>query len=177
MGSMDVDDLAFPRLDSNRVKKTEDEDHENYGRSCLTYLCKGVQSPSSVKWGFKSEGASPSNRAVCFSQNENEVVWDLTSPSARKYQVLLSDKKTSTPVGTPSRSRLVGRRPALCKKNIALSSSISGNSADLFSELAALNDLVNSEQAQSSDSTLTVGVANHQMINESGNETRGNIPI
>lgn len=106
---------------------------------------KLIESPSAAKLCVISGYASPPCRPVALSQNnENEIEWDLTSPSARKYHVLLSDKKTSTPNQTPTRKRELRPRIALCKKNIAHSVDRSG---DLINELAALNELVNSEQA------------------------------
>lgn len=77
-------------------------------------------------------------------QNENEIVWDLTSPSARKYQIMVSEKKTSTPNQTPTRSRRELRpRVALCKKNIAMTEDKSG---ELVNQLAFLNDMVNTQK-------------------------------
>lgn len=75
---------------------------------------------------------------------------DLTSPSANKYRTIFSDKKTSTPNRTTTPSRCSReqrrRRPALCKKNIAKDAAQPQH--NLLSDLAALNELVDSEQAR-----------------------------
>ena len=60
----------------------------------------------------------------------------------------MSDKKTSTPNRTPTRKRELRPRYVLCKKNIALSTTDSTCNEDFVNELAALNDMVNSDQAQ-----------------------------
>jgi len=107
------------------------------------------ESPSALaKFRLKSEYASPSNRPSTGSQHDNEVEWDLTSPSAMKYQVLFSDKKCSTLNLTPTRKLQLRPRLVLCKKNIARSTTEDSYKNDFVDELAALNDMVNSEQAQ-----------------------------
>lgn len=130
---------------SNKIAKLEENEIPGKKSPALSKI-KNVESPAVVKHFMISGYASPPCRHVTLSQqNENEIVWDLTSPGARKYQGLLSDKKTSTPNQTPTRKRELRPRVALCKKNIALSEDKSG---DLVDQLAALNDLVNTEQAQ-----------------------------
>lgn len=130
----------------NKIPKLEDS-HEVSKVTNSVPMKKNVESPSAARFCMISGYASPPCRLVTLSQqHENEIVWDLTSPSAMKYQVLLSDKKTSTPNRTPTRSKRELRpRVALCKKNIVLTEDKSG---DLVDQLAALNDLVNTEQAQ-----------------------------
>ena len=131
----------------NKIPKLEENNENSVKNSSTVTNAKSAESPSAAKFCMISGYASPPCRVVTLSQqNENEIEWDLTSPSARKYQVLFSDKKTSTPNQTPTRSkREIRPRIALCKKNIALSEDKSG---DLGNELAALNDLVNNQQAQ-----------------------------
>lgn len=130
---------------SNKIAKLEENEIPGKKSPALSKI-KNVESPAAVKHFMISGYASPPCRHVTLSQqNENEIVWDLTSPGARKYQGLLSEKKTSTPNQTPTRKRELRPRVALCKKNIALSEDKSG---DLVDQLAALNDLVNTEQAQ-----------------------------
>lgn len=134
-----------------------------------TNVCSKVESPSAASAGKSSNKfcmisgyASPPCRPVisCSQNNEHEIEWDLTSPSARKFQVLVSDKKTSTPNRTPTRGDLAFKRElprprlALCKKNIALSST-DENCLDLVNELAALDNLVNTEQANQSHGVMT----------------------
>ncbi|KAI9561705.1 hypothetical protein GHT06_012665 [Daphnia sinensis] len=130
---------------SNKIAKLEENEIPGKKSPALSKI-KNVESPAAVKHFMISGYASPPCRHVTLSQqNENEIIWDLTSPGARKYQGLLSDKKTSTPNQTPTRKRELRPRVALCKKNIALSEDKSG---DLVDQLAALNELVNTEQAQ-----------------------------
>lgn len=130
----------------NKIPKLE-ENNENPGKNCSALSkTKNAESPSAAKFCAISGYASPCRFVPLSQQNENEIVWDLTSPSARKCQVLFSDKKTSTPNQTPTRSkREIRSRIALCKKNIALAED---NTGDLGNELAFLNDFVNTEQAQ-----------------------------
>lgn len=131
----------------NKIPKLEENSENSVKNSSALSKTKNAESPSATRFCMISGYASPPCRLVTLSQqNENEIEWDLTSPSARKYQVLFSDKKTSTPNCTPTRSKRELRpRIALCKKNIALTED---KNVDLVNELAALNELVNSEQAQ-----------------------------
>jgi hypothetical protein len=134
---------------TRRNKAAKLEENENPGKkSPALSKIKNVDSPAIAKYNMISGYASPPCRNLIPSsqQNENEVGWDLTSPAAdaRKYQVLFSDKNTSTPNQTPTRKRELRPRAALCKKNIAL---VGDKNDGLVNELAVLNDLVN-EQAQ-----------------------------
>ena len=136
---------------------------ESLGEPCevksISTLNKAAKcdSPSSTaKFCMISGYDSPPCRPVISASqtNENEIEWDLTSPSARKFQqVLKSDKKTSTPNRTPTREmqrkRDLRPRLVLCKKNIALNTHDNVGS-DLVDELAALDDLINTEQANQS---------------------------
>lgn len=131
----------------NKIPKLEENNENPSKNSTVLSKTKNAESPSTARFCMISGYASPPCRLVTLSQqSENEIVWDLTSPSARKYQVMLSDKKTSTPNQTPTRSKRELRpRIALCKKNIALTEDKSG---DLVNELAVLNDLVNTQHPQ-----------------------------
>ena len=134
---------------TRRNKAAKLEENENPGKkSPALSKIKNVDSPAIAKYNMIYGYASPPCRNLIPSsqQNENEVGWDLTSPAAdaRKYQVLFSDKKTSTHNQTPTRKRELRPRVALCKKNIAL---VGDKNDGLVNELAVLNDLVN-EQAQ-----------------------------
>lgn len=129
---------------SIKIAKLEENEIPGKKSPALSKI-RNVESPVTAKH-FISGYASPPCRHVNLSQqNENEIIWDLTSPGARKYQGLLSDKKTSTPNQTPTRKRELRPRIALCKKNIALAED---KSSDLVDELAALNDMVNMKQAE-----------------------------
>lgn len=133
---------------TRRTKVTGlEENFENVENQVSAFTkVKKADSPLTAKLCLIPGYASPPCRPVLSSQNnDNEIEWDLTSPSARKYQVLVNDKKTSTPNRTPTRRRELRPRLAMCKKNIVTAQE---GSADLANELAALNDLVNSEQAQ-----------------------------
>lgn len=147
------------------------------------YTSKNGGSPSSPavrasKLCLFSGYASPPCRPIISSSqaNDNEIEWDLTSPSARRYQTLMSDKKTSTPNRTPTRGELPMKRElprprlALCKKNIALSSS-EDNGLDLMDELAALDNLVNSEQAKQGQGVMTPPLSVKGNADNSGNSS------
>lgn len=131
---------------TRRNKAANFEENENPGKkSPALSRIKNVENAEVAKYIMISGYASPPCRLTnTFSQqSESEVVWDLTSPSAIKYQVIPSDK-TSTPNQTPTRKR--GLRPliARCKKNIVLEED---KNNDVVNELAMLNDLLN-KQAQ-----------------------------
>ena len=135
---------------SKKVSELEEGNKLDKNGRQLTHKC---QSPAALSRRVcKPQFGSPSSQrpnTLTFSQNDNEVEWDLTSPSALKYQVLLSDKKTtSTPNNRATPSRTQRRRLPSCKKNIAKGATTS-SSLNLFNELAALNDLVNSEHQTS----------------------------
>ncbi len=129
----------------NKVAKFEENENPGKKSPALSRI-KNVETTEVAKYIMISGYASPPCRQPnTFSQqNESEVVWDLTSPSARKYQVLLSDKKTSTPNQTPTRKRELRPHIARCKKNIVLAED---KNNDVVNELAMLNDLLN-KQAQ-----------------------------
>lgn len=146
----------------SKVAKIESITEQTKPYASLSKAAKGDSPASTAKFCMISGYASPPCRPIISSSqtNDHEIEWDLTSPSARKFQqVLLSDKKTSTPNRTPTRGELPKKRElrprlVLCKKNIALSTSGEVGS-DLVDELAALNDLVNTEQANQSTGVMT----------------------
>jgi hypothetical protein len=132
---------------TRRNKAANFEENENPGKkSPALSRIKNVETAEVAKYIMISGYASPPCRQpnTCSQQSESEVVWDLTSPSARKYQVMLSDKKTSTPNQTPTRKRELRPHIARCKKNIVLAED---KNNDVVNELAMLNDLLN-KQAQ-----------------------------